>query len=125
MDPICKALYSSCMARQKAQTHTDQDYGFIRGRRREGVILAMAVVEYRARRAGYNYTATMKDVSNAVASCAWAAMDGANSKIMPADSIDLGRQRCRRATFVTPCRDQEDGVCIKPRCGGPIGDPYM
>eukprot|EP00959_Pyramimonas_sp_CCMP1952_P008879 185699-Pyramimonas_sp.AAC.1 len=67
----------------------------------------------------------MKDMSNAFASCAWPAMDEANNKIMPEDSTELGAQRYRRATFVIPCRDQEDGVCIKPHCGGLIGDPYM
>eukprot|EP00959_Pyramimonas_sp_CCMP1952_P217512 4548814-Pyramimonas_sp.AAC.1 len=61
MDPIGKAFYSACMARKKAHNHTDQDYGFIRGRRREGARLAMAVVEYRARQAGFNYITTMKD----------------------------------------------------------------
>eukprot|EP00959_Pyramimonas_sp_CCMP1952_P351101 7355125-Pyramimonas_sp.AAC.1 len=78
----------------------------------------MAVVEYRARRADYNYAATMKDMSNAFASCAWTTMDEANSKIMPADSIDLGAQRYRRAPFVTPCRDQEDGVALNRAAEG-------
>ena len=125
MGPIGKAYYSSCLARQQTRNHMDQDYGFIRGRRREGAILAMAVTEYRARKAGFNYVTAMKDMSNAFASCAWTTMDEANSKIMPEDSRDLGQQRYRRATFTIPCRDQEAGVCVKPHCGGLIGDPYM
>eukprot|EP00959_Pyramimonas_sp_CCMP1952_P274040 5728349-Pyramimonas_sp.AAC.1 len=69
MDPIGKAYYAAGLRRHRQQTHTDQDYGFIRGRRREGAIPTMSVIEYRARNAGYNYASTMKDMSNAFASC--------------------------------------------------------
>eukprot|EP00959_Pyramimonas_sp_CCMP1952_P368218 7713118-Pyramimonas_sp.AAC.1 len=55
--------------------------------------------------AGYNYASTMKDMSNAFASCKWITMDAANSNIMPNDLWDLGEQRYRRATFIIDCRD--------------------
>eukprot|EP00959_Pyramimonas_sp_CCMP1952_P124321 2599295-Pyramimonas_sp.AAC.1 len=44
---------------------------------------------------------------------------------MPEDAWDLGEQRYRRPTSHIPCRDRPTGVCIKPHCGGLIGDPYM
>ena len=87
MDPIGKAYYAAGLRRQRQVTHTDQDYGFIKGRRREGAILAMAVIEYRARAAGYSYASTMKDMSNAFASCNWLTMDTANSNIRSTSTL--------------------------------------
>ena len=106
MDPIGKAYYTGCLKRRKTKTHTEQDYGFIRERRREGAILAMAVIEHRAKQAGWNYVSSMKDMSNAFASCDWDEMDKANDQIMPDDMAELGKQRYKRATFNIPCRDQ-------------------
>eukprot|EP00959_Pyramimonas_sp_CCMP1952_P386679 8103983-Pyramimonas_sp.AAC.1 len=65
----------------------------------------------------------MRDVSNALASCNWMTTCAANMEITPEDLRDLGEQRHRGATFRTPCRGDENGACIKPHCGGLIGDP--
>eukprot|EP00959_Pyramimonas_sp_CCMP1952_P146774 3072250-Pyramimonas_sp.AAC.1 len=65
----------------------------------------------------------MKDKSNAFANCKWIAMDEANH-IMPENQWDLGERRYKGATFRIPCRDKEEGMCIKPQCGGLLGGPH-
>eukprot|EP00959_Pyramimonas_sp_CCMP1952_P148766 3111740-Pyramimonas_sp.AAC.1 len=49
IDPIGKAHYSEYRRRNNGRARSDQDCGFLGGRRLEGAILALAVVEYRAR----------------------------------------------------------------------------
>eukprot|EP00959_Pyramimonas_sp_CCMP1952_P013057 276188-Pyramimonas_sp.AAC.1 len=61
----------------------------------------------------------------AFASCSWNTTDAVNSQLMPEVARDMGEQRYRRATFRMPRGDSEEAACIKPRCGGLIGDPYM
>eukprot|EP00959_Pyramimonas_sp_CCMP1952_P217481 4548224-Pyramimonas_sp.AAC.1 len=92
MDSIGKAYYSASMRRQLSRAHTDQDYGLIKRLRREGTILAMAIVGHRARRAGRSFITTLKAMSNAFASCSWITMGAADGKIMPEDAWDLGEQ---------------------------------
>eukprot|EP00959_Pyramimonas_sp_CCMP1952_P070549 1473611-Pyramimonas_sp.AAC.1 len=125
LDPLGRAFYAAGLARAKGRAFTDGDNGLVRGRRREGAILTAAIVEYRARQSGRSFVTSMKDMSNAFASCSWLRMGAANSKTLPQQMWTLGEQRYRRASFRVPCRDDAEGSMIHPRCGGLIGDPYM
>eukprot|EP00959_Pyramimonas_sp_CCMP1952_P283383 5924187-Pyramimonas_sp.AAC.1 len=81
------------------------DHGVLRRRRREDAIATNRCTSWRLNKAGAYWIDLLKDLSNAFASPAWPAVDGAVLGMARGSEMRFCQQRCKFARVSIPAEE--------------------